>query len=79
MKRIALYTSFKKDDIETRRELESIAFGLNGNLNGFSLDKEKNVIYFFEFSDESKLEKFKEEEAIKQYKTLKMKKNKYFL
>ena len=79
MKRIALYTSFKKDDIETRRELESIAFGLNGNLNGFSLDKEKNVIYFFEFSDENKLEKFKEAEAIKQYKTLKMKKNKYFL
>jgi hypothetical protein len=79
MKRIALYTSFKKDDIETRRELENIAFCLNGNLNGFSLDKEENVIYFFEFSDESKLEKFKEAEVIKQYKTLKMKKNKYFL
>ena len=71
MKRIALYTSFKKDDIKTRRELESIAFGLNGNLNGLSLDKEENVIYFFEFSDESKLEKFKEAEVIKQYKTLK--------
>ena len=59
MKNVSVIINNEKDDIVVRKQLEKIAFDLNGDLCGFTLNEENKVVYIFRFLDTEKITNFK--------------------